>query len=78
VFVSRLVGSHLGGISTNITIYRVGESQVLQATSPGIAPGSKAIYEKTVDAAEVTIQSYKTTLFPKGRVHHVADKIFVI
>jgi hypothetical protein len=38
-------------------------------------PGSKAVYEKQVDAAGKTQQYTKTTLDPSGNVVHVKDKI---
>lgn len=45
------------------------------ATSPGEVPGSKAIYEKTVDAAGKTTGYLKTTVDPKGQIVHIKDII---
>jgi RHS repeat-associated protein len=47
----------------------------VQATSPGRVPGSKAVYEKQIDAAGKTTQYTKTTYGPKGEIVHVKDKI---
>jgi hypothetical protein len=38
-------------------------------------PGSKAIYEKQIDATGKTTQFTKTTIDPQGNVVHVKDKI---
>lgn len=45
------------------------------ATSPGEVPGSKAIYEKTVDTAGKTTAYTKTTIDPKGQIVHIKNKI---
>ena len=47
----------------------------VQATSPGRVPGSKAVYEKQIDAAGKTTQYTKTTYDPQGNIVHVKDKI---
>ncbi len=47
----------------------------IQATSPGKVPGSKAVYEKQIDANGTTIQYTKTTYDPQGNIVHVKDKI---
>ncbi|WP_232847055.1 RHS repeat-associated core domain-containing protein [Shewanella nanhaiensis] len=47
----------------------------VQATSPGIVPGSKAVYEKQIDSSGTTIQATKTTYDPKGNIVHVKDKL---
>jgi hypothetical protein len=52
-----------------------GGGKAFQAEVPGKVPGSKAIYEKQVDAAGKTQQYTKTTLAPAGNVVHVKDKI---
>lgn len=46
-----------------------------QATSPGKVPGSKAVYEKQIDANGKTVQYTKTTYDPQGNIVHVKDKI---
>lgn len=46
-----------------------------QAEVPGRVPGSKAIYEKQIDAAGETLQFTKTTVDPSGNIVHVKDKI---
>jgi hypothetical protein len=52
-----------------------GGGKAFQAEVLGKVPGSKAIYEKQVDAAGQTQQYTKTTLDPAGKVVHVKDKI---
>jgi len=47
----------------------------VQATSPGRAPGSSAVYEKQIDEAGTTIQYTKTTYDPAGNIVHVKDKL---
>ena len=48
--------------------------KVFQAEVPGRVPGSKAVYEKQVDASGKTIQFTKTTYDPAGNIVHVKDK----
>ena len=45
------------------------------ATSAGRVPGSRAIYEKTVDVAGKTIGYIKTTILPDGSIAHIKDKL---
>jgi RHS repeat-associated protein len=52
-----------------------GGGKAFQAESAGKVPGSKAIYEKQVDAKGKTTQYTKTTLNPKGKAVHVKDKM---
>ncbi|WP_428637242.1 hypothetical protein [Shewanella sp.] len=47
----------------------------VQATSPGKVSGSKAVYEKQIDAAGKTTQYTKTTYDPQGNIVHVKDKL---
>lgn len=47
----------------------------MQATSPGRVPGSKAVYEKQINATGKTTQYTKTTYDPQGNIVHVKDKI---
>jgi len=42
---------------------------------PGKVPGSKAVYEKTVDGSGKTTSATKTTYDPKGEVVHIKDKL---
>jgi hypothetical protein len=49
--------------------------KAFQAEVPGRVTGSKAIYEKQVDASGRTIQYTKTTYDPAGNIVHVKDKI---
>jgi hypothetical protein len=52
-----------------------GGGKVFQAEVPGRVPGSRAIYEKQVDAAGRTVQYTKTTYDPAGNIPHVKDKV---
>lgn len=47
----------------------------MQATSPGRVPGSRAVYEKQIDASGKTNQYTKTTYDPQGNIVHVKDKL---
>ena len=47
----------------------------VQATKPGDVPGSKAVYEKQIDADGTTTQSTKTTYDPDGNIVNVKDKL---
>ena len=47
---------------------------MFQSEVPGRIPGSKAVYEKQVDARGVTISHTKTTYAPNGSIVHVKQK----
>jgi hypothetical protein len=49
--------------------------KAFQSEVPGRVPGSKAIYEKQVDASGTTLQYTKTTVDAQGNLVHVKDKI---
>jgi RHS repeat-associated protein len=51
------------------------EGVAVQATSPGKVTGSKAVYEKQIDATGKTTQYTKTTYDPEGNIVHIKDKI---
>ncbi|MFI8718412.1 hypothetical protein ACIGHF_11130 [Stenotrophomonas sp. NPDC077464] len=42
---------------------------------PGRVPGSKAVYENSVDPSGRTLSAQKTTLDPAGKVIHIKDKM---
>ena len=48
---------------------------VLQATSKGKIPGSKAVYENQIGQDGKTIQCTKTAYDPDGNIMHVKNKI---
>ena len=48
--------------------------KVFQAEVPGRVPGSKAVYEKSVDVNGKTIEYNKTTYDPSGDIVHVKKK----
>jgi predicted transcriptional regulator len=50
-------------------------TKVFQAEVPGNVPGSKAIYEKTVNASGKTEKYLKTTYDNKGKIVHIKDKV---
>jgi hypothetical protein len=52
-----------------------GGGRAFQANVPGHVPGSRAVYEKQVDAAGKTLEYTKTTYDPAGNIVHVKDKI---
>ena len=45
------------------------------AEVPGKVPGSKAVYQKGVDASGTTTDYFKTTFDPQGNMVHVKDKL---
>ncbi len=49
--------------------------KAFQAEVPGRVPGSKAVYEKQLDANGMTTGYTKTTYAPAGDIVHVKDKI---
>jgi len=60
----------------NIEIFMIPNDGIaVQATSPGLVAGSKAVYEKQIDVNGITIQYTKTTYNPSGNIVHVKDKI---
>ena len=42
---------------------------------PGKVPGSKAVYQKAVDANGVTTSFTKTTFDPQGNIVHIKNKL---
>ncbi|NPD47901.1 hypothetical protein HNS40_20235 [Lentimicrobium sp. S6] len=47
---------------------------LMQATSPGRVPGSRALYQKWVDPTGKTFRMLKTTYGPNGKIIHVKPK----
>ena len=47
---------------------------ILEATSEGKVPGSKAVYKKTIGKDGKTVGYEKTTYDPKGNIVHIKDK----
>ena len=57
------------------TVYELPNGgKMFQSEVPGRIPGSKAVYEKQVDARGVTISHTKTTYAPNGSIVHVKQK----
>ena len=63
-----------GAMPTQVRDLPLG-GKAFQAEVPGRVPGSRAIYEKQVDASGTTLQYTKTTVDPKGNIVHVKDKM---
>ncbi len=60
----------------NVTVSRNGIGQYrIDATSPGKVPGSKAVYTKIVNNNGKTLNTYKTTYGPDGKVIHTKNKM---
>ena len=60
----------------NIEIKRFKNGNIqLKATSPGKVPGSKSVYEKTINLDGKTIDYTKSTYDPAGKLIHIKDKI---
>ena len=60
--------------SVNINVSDIGLTSI-SAKSDGIAPGSSAIYTKTIDPQGVTQSYTKTTYDPSGNIVHTKDKL---
>ncbi|MEM7050378.1 MAG: RHS repeat-associated core domain-containing protein [Acidobacteriota bacterium] len=52
-----------------------GGGKAFKAEVPGRVPGSKAVYEKQINAAGETVGFTKTTLDPAGKIVHIKDKL---
>ena len=61
--------------STGTYVDELGEQILFTAEVPGHVPGSKAVYQKAVNAAGETTSYVKTTVDPRGNVVHVKDKL---
>jgi hypothetical protein len=61
--------------NTGTSVDTVGDQVLFTAEVPGKVPGSKAVYQKTVDSAGTTNSMVKTTVDPKGNVVHIKDKL---
>lgn len=71
-FESKIPANAKGSIETHKL---PNDGVAVQATSPGEVPGSKAVYEKQIDADGNTVQMTKTTYDPNGEIVHVKDKL---
>lgn len=61
--------------NTEVAVDGLGDGVVFTSTVPGNVPGSKAVYQKAVDAAGDTSSPLKTAIDPEGNVLHIKDKI---
>jgi RHS repeat-associated protein len=61
--------------NTGTSVDKVGDQVLFTSEVPGKVPGSKAVYQKTVDDAGTTTSMVKTTFDPKGNVVHIKDKL---
>jgi RHS repeat-associated protein len=67
--------SKLPSANTGTKVDKLGDGVSFTSEVPGKVPGSKAVYQKTVDSAGNTTSYMKTTIDPKGDVVHIKDKI---
>jgi RHS repeat-associated protein len=61
--------------NTGVNVDQLGEQVLFTAEVPGRVPGSKAVYQKAVNAAGETTAAVKTAFDPRGEVVHVKDKL---
>jgi len=61
--------------SSGTHVDELGDGVMFTAEVPGRVPGSKAVYQKAVDADGVTTSFFKTTLDPEGDIVHIKDKL---
>ena len=59
----------------NLEVERDHCYHVSGAEVPGKVPGSKAVYQKTVDVNGVTTSFTKTTFDPQGNIVHIKNKL---
>jgi hypothetical protein len=57
------------------TLHQVNNGVAFKGEVPGRVPGSKAVYEKVVDAEGNSLAYTKTTYTPNGSIVHIKDKI---
>lgn len=55
-------------------LYGSRDTIIFKTTSPGRVPGSRAVYQKTVDSRGITLKMTKETYAPDGRLVHIKDK----
>lgn len=60
--------------NTGTTVSQAGKGVTFTSEVPGKVPGSKAVYEKSVNASGTTTGMKKTTVDPNGQVVHIKDK----
>jgi len=65
----------LPNANTGTAVDKVGNQVLFTSDVPGRVPGSKAVYQKTVDTSGKTTSMLKTTFDPKGNVVHIKDKL---
>jgi len=61
--------------STGTHVDQLGDGVMFTAEVPGRVPGSRAVYQKAVDANGVTTSFTKTTFDPQGNIVHIKDKL---
>jgi RHS repeat-associated protein len=65
----------MGNRSLGTSVDELGDGVMFTAEVPGRVPGSKAVYQKAVDATGQTTRFLKTTVTPRGIVAHIKDKM---
>jgi len=61
--------------NTGTAVDPLGDQALFSSEVPGKVPGSKAVYQKSVDKAGNTTSYLKTTTDPQGNVLHIKDKL---
>jgi hypothetical protein len=65
----------LPSAATGTSVDSLGDGVMFTSEVPGKVPGSKAVYQKAVDASGTTTNYVKTTFDPQGNVVHIKDKM---
>ena len=71
----KAFNKNLPNANTGTSVDNLGDQVLFTSEVPGRVPGSKAIYQKSVDNTGKTTSMLKTTLDPKGNVVHIKDKL---
>jgi hypothetical protein len=61
--------------NTGTAVDTLGDGVLYTSEVPGRVPGSRAVYQKSVDAVGDTTSYLKTTFDPKGNIVHIKDKL---
>jgi len=61
--------------NTGTHVDELGDGVMFTSEVPGKVPGSRAVYQKAVDADGVTTNFVKTTVDPRGNIVHIKNKM---
>ncbi len=74
--LARFIRKIPSNAKNSVQITRLPNGKIkFTATSNGRAPGSKAVYEKTIDSKGRTVEYKKTTYDKDGKILHTKDKM---